>query len=296
MDAVIVAKQLTKYYDGLCAVDHIDFKVLKGEIFGFLGPNGAGKTTTVRMLSCLTKVTDGEAWVNGFSVSREKKKVKATIGVVQDAANLYEDLTVEQNLKFVAELYGVDKRRVKEVIEEFGLPTKMKFGKLSFGFKKRACLGAAIVHDPPLLFLDEPTVGLDVHSSKAVQELIMRLNSRGKTIFLTTHNMAIAEKLCHRIAIIHKGKIVLLGRKEELRSSLERTKVVVSLKGDLRNLLRHLEHYNPKVEGDSISFFVKDIDLFFEEFHHAVRLYGLKLKSISTTVPSIEDVFLEVTK
>ncbi|MGQ4891477.1 MAG: ABC transporter ATP-binding protein [Candidatus Njordarchaeia archaeon] len=294
---MILAKNLTKYYNGFLAVDHINFHVKKGEIFGFLGPNGAGKTTTVRMLSCLTKISSGEAFVNGYSVLTEKVEVKKSIGVVQDVANLYGDLTVRQNLNFMAELYGVDRRRVEEVIKQFELPSDKKFAKLSFGFKKRAVLAAAVLHDPPILFLDEPTVGLDVKSSKAIQRLIVELNKQGHTIFLTTHNMAIAEKLSDRIAIINKGKIVAMGTPRELKDMFTKVlKIEVVLSDIKKELLKELQDFHPTVQGGSVVFSAKNFQDFLDAFYPLVKKYGVRVDSIRTSGANIEDVFLEVTK
>ena len=294
---MIHVENLTKYYDDLLAVDHINFDVRKGEIFGFLGPNGAGKTTTVRMLSCLTKITEGEAYINGYSVKKDKKMVKKSIGVVQDTANLYGDLTVKQNLKFIAELYGVDRKRVNEIIKEFELPADRKFEKLSFGFKKRATLAAAVLHNPPVLFLDEPTVGLDVRSSYAIQKLILRLNKEGHTIFLTTHNMQIAEKLSHRIAIINKGKIVAIGNKYQLKTLLKKKiKIEVEISNIQKQITSELQTFSPRIEGNKVIFFAEDVHEFLEQFYQITKKYNIKTKSINTVLPSIEDVFLEVTK
>ena len=294
---MIIAKNLTKYYDKLLAVDHINFHVKEGEIFGFLGPNGAGKTTTVRMLSCLTKISEGEAIINGYSVSENKVGVKKSIGVVQDVANLFGDLTIKKNLYFMAELYRVDKRRVDGVIKEFELPADKRFNQLSFGFRKRATLAAAVLHNPPVLFLDEPTVGLDVKSSRAIQKLILRLNKEGHTIFLTTHNMAVAEKLSHRLAIINRGKIVAMGTPQELKDMFTKSlKIEVIVDIPKKELLQGLNDFNPRVQGNTIIFSAKTFQEFIDEFYPLAKKLSVKVNSIKTSGANIEDVFLEVTK
>lgn len=294
---MIICKNLTKYYDNHLAVDHISFHVKKGEIFGFLGPNGAGKTTTVRMLSCLTKISEGEAFVNGYSVLDDKINVKRSIGVVQDVANLFGDLTVKQNLRFMAELYHVDKKRVDEVIKQFELPADKKFNKLSFGFRKRAVLAAAVLHNPPILFLDEPTVGLDVRASRSIQRMIVDLNKNGHTIFLTTHNMAVAEKLSDRIAIINKGKIVALGTPQELKSMFTKSIKIEVVVENLKNeFLNNLNQFHPRVQGNTVIFSAKHFQEFLDIFYPTIKKYGIKVKSITSSGANIEEVFLEVTK
>ncbi|MCD6513758.1 MAG: ABC transporter ATP-binding protein [Candidatus Asgardarchaeia archaeon] len=294
---MIICKNLTKYYDNHLAVDHISFHVKKGEIFGFLGPNGAGKTTTVRMLSCLTKISEGEAFVNGYSVLNDKINVKRSIGVVQDIANLFGDLTVKQNLRFMAELYHVDKKRVDEVIKQFKLPADKKFNKLSFGFRKRAVLAAAVLHNPPILFLDEPTVGLDVRASRNIQRMIVELNKNGHTIFLTTHNMAVAEKLSDRIAIINKGKIVALGTPQELKSMFTKSIKIEVVVENLKNgFLNDLKQFHPRAQGNTVIFSAKNFQEFLDIFYPTIKKYGIKVKSITSSGANIEEVFLEVTK
>jgi ABC-2 type transport system ATP-binding protein len=215
-EEAIIAKNLVKRYGDFEAVRGISFTVKRGEAFALLGPNGAGKTTTVRMLTTLTSITSGEAYVNGYDVKKEGLMVRRSIGLVPDISNLYEELTVEENLAFTASLYDAPRENVSKLIKEFNLPAKRKFGKLSSGFKRRVTIAAALVHEPEILFLDEPTNGLDVHSAKALRALIRELNKRGMTIFLTTHNMIEAETIPHRVAIMKEGKIIAEGERTEL--------------------------------------------------------------------------------
>ncbi|NJE10148.1 ABC transporter ATP-binding protein [Thermococcus sp. MAR1] len=296
MTPVIEARKLTKRYGDFTAVDGISFDVKKGEIFGFLGPNGAGKTTTVRMLSTLTSITAGEAYVNGYDVRTQRLDVKRSIGVVPDVSNLYDELTVEENLRFLARLYEAPLENVSRLIKDFNLPARRKFGKLSSGYRRRATIAAALIHEPPVLFMDEPTIALDVQSAKLVREMILALNKMGKTIFLTTHNMAEAEVLPHRIAIINRGKIVALGKRNELRK-LVGTGVRVRLKVEpiSNRLLRFLGPYNPTFDEDSIMVTVDDPDKFLGEFWDIKDDLGVVVRHVSTELPSIEEVFLELT-
>ena len=296
-EPIIRAINLTKRYGDFTAVDGISFEVRKGEIFGFLGPNGAGKTTTVRMLSGLTTITGGEAYVNGYDVRREKVKVKRSIGVVQDVSNLYEELTVEENLRFLARLYEAPMENVSKLIKDFNLPAKKKFGKLSSGYKRRASIVAALIHDPPVIFMDEPTIALDVRSAKMVREMIRALNISGRTVFLTTHNMVEAETLPHRIAIINHGKIVAIGRRNEIRK-LVGSEVRVRLKVEpLKSTIIHaLEGYLPTFDEDSLVLKAEDVDAFMDKLEDLKRKLGFRVLHISTELPSIEEVFLELTE
>jgi len=213
MDNIIEVKKLTKYYNGLLAVDHIDFQVKEGEVFGFLGPNGAGKTTTIKMLTGLTKPTEGTAKINKKDIIKQTVEVKKIIGVVTEDSNLYDELTIVDNLRFMGQLYNVTKlereSRIKELLDILGLENKkdVKFAKLSKGMKRKVTIAAALVHNPLILFLDEPTTGLDVLSVRVLQAMIKELNKKGVTIFLTTHYIEEAEQLCDTVAIIVDGKI-----------------------------------------------------------------------------------------
>ena len=297
MNKIIVAKGLVKKYGNLVAVRGISFEVRKGEIFAMLGPNGAGKTTTVRMLTTLTKIDGGEAYVNGFDVRRERMKVKSSIGVVLDVSNLYDELTVGENLSFLARLYGTGEENVDTLVKEFNLPKNRKFGKLSSGYKRRVTIAAALIHDPPVVFMDEPTVALDVRSARMVREMIGILNKEGKTIFLTTHNMIEAETLPHRIAIINSGQIVAMGTRGELRKILG-TKIRVKLAVEPlpSKLLRELERYNPHFDREKLVFETEDVDSFLEELFELRNRFHFHIRDISTELPSIEEVFLELTE
>ena len=213
MGVIVKAQSLTKQYANVLAVDHIDLEVFEGEIFGLLGPNGAGKTTTIRMLTGQTKPTSGTATVANYDIIHEATKAKQQMGVIPDISNVYEEMSAWDNLIFAAQLYGVPKmareKRAKDLLELFGLYERCKDRVVDFsrGMKRRLTIAAALIHKPKLLFLDEPTTGLDVQSLRMIRSLIKELNEDGVTVFLTTHYIEEADQLCQRIAIINKGKI-----------------------------------------------------------------------------------------
>ncbi|MGE5604599.1 MAG: ABC transporter ATP-binding protein [Bacteroidota bacterium] len=221
MTAVQV-EQLTKKFGKFVAVDQISFEVTPGEIFGFLGPNGAGKSTTIRMLCGILAPTSGRALVAGFDVAKESEQVKRNIGYMSQKFSLYGDLTVLENIQFYARIYGLKKKEVSDAKERILAVIALQ-GKeqtfaadLSLGWKQRLALGCAIVHQPPVLFLDEPTSGVDPISRRRFWELIRSLSDQGITIFVTTHFMDEAE-YCNRIAFIAGGRLVRLGTPTDLK-------------------------------------------------------------------------------
>lgn len=226
IEGTIVTEKLNKTYGNTKAIRDLDLKVQSGEIFGFLGPNGAGKTTTIRVLTTLTHATSGYASVGGFDVTREPDKVKRIIGVVQQHLTLDWDLTVRENLEFNARLHRLSsserKARIAELIDyvELGECADKMVDTLSGGMKKRAAIVCSLLHKPKLLFLDEPTVGLDAQARRRLWDLVRRLNSDGTTIFLTTHYIEEAEALCKRVGIMHKGSLIAVDTPMELRKNL----------------------------------------------------------------------------
>jgi len=223
---MIETEELTKEYGKKRAVDGLDLSVRRGEAFGFLGPNGAGKTTTIRILSTLTKPSSGRAWVNGFNLMEEPSKVKQEFGIVQQHMSLNRELTVRENLELHARLHHIGKNerrdRIDEMLDYVGLA---EFGdyiieRISGGMTRRAMIARALLHKPKLLFLDEPTVGLDAQARRKIWDLIKGMKSEGTTIFLTTHYIEEAEALCDRVGIIDQGRLISLGSPLELRQSL----------------------------------------------------------------------------
>ena len=226
MEEFIVTEKLTKNYDKTKAIRDLDLRVHRGEIFGFLGPNGAGKTTTIRVLTTLTRPTSGFASVGGFDVEKESDKVKQVIGVVQQHLSLDRDLTVRENMEFHARLHRLGsserRQRISELlgyVELTECADKM-VDRLSGGMKKRAAIVCSLLHQPTVLFLDEPTVGLDAQARRRLWDLMRRLNLDGTTIFLTTHYIEEAEALCGRVGIMHHGSLIALGTPLELRKKL----------------------------------------------------------------------------
>lgn len=207
----IVAEDLTYRYGDLTAVDHISFQVEEGEIIGMLGPNGAGKTTTVMMLTGQIRPAEGRARVLGMDIVKETKQIQRHIGVTFETTNLYEQLNAVENLQLFARLYGV-RADIRDLLEKVGLAgrEKERVANYSKGMKQRLMVARAMLHNPRILFLDEPTHGLDPVSSRTIHTLIQEAAERGTAVFLTTHDMMEADKLCHRVAFINQGKIVAL--------------------------------------------------------------------------------------
>jgi ABC-2 type transport system ATP-binding protein len=226
----IETEGLTKYYESLVAVDHLTFKVEEGEVFGLLGPNGAGKTTTIRILACLISPSEGSAKVSGYKIDKDPLAVRQTVGILTENPSLYERLTAQENMDFFAEAYNLSEpqekaERIRELLEFFDLWERRndKVATFSKGMKQKLAIARALVHNPPILFLDEPTAGLDPESAKEVRDLMKILSRREKhTILLCTHHLEDAERLCSRVMIINKGKSVVVGTPDELRNRIAR--------------------------------------------------------------------------
>jgi ABC-2 type transport system ATP-binding protein len=223
MDKIIEVQNLKKIFDESVAVEDISFSVKKGEVFGFLGPNGAGKTTTIRILTGLSKPSSGKASILNYDIQSEITQIKKCIGVVPETSNLYDELSGLDNLVFMAQLFGVARderiKRAEELLKTFGLFDRKNdlFRKYSRGMKRALTIAAALVHKPSVLFLDEPTVGLDVVAARSLRNLIKNLHNQGITIFLTTHYLEEADLLCDRVAIIAKGKIIKIDTPKALK-------------------------------------------------------------------------------
>lgn len=223
---MIEIRQLTKQYGHIVAVSDLDLEIKEGEIFALLGPNGAGKTTTIRMLTMLTKPTSGTALINGYDVTRELDKVKKEIGVVPQHMNLDQELTAWENLELHGRLHKIPaaerRRRIEELLHYVELEgrTRELVSRFSGGMKRRLMIARALMHRPKVLFLDEPTVGLDPQTRRRIWDLIRRMNSEGMTVLLTTHYIEEAEILCHRVGIMDKGKLIALGTPAELKKKV----------------------------------------------------------------------------
>ena len=288
IDAIEV-HDLTKLYGDLRAVDGVSFNVREGEVFGFLGPNGAGKTTTIRMLTGLSRPTSGRACVQGYDLARQISAIKKRTGVVPETSNLYDELSAFDNLVFAAQLYGVPRRerasRADELLDRFGLTEKRNvlFSRLSRGMKRALTVAAALIHRPPLLFLDEPTTGLDVMSARRLRRMIADLRDRGVTVFLTTHYLEEAERLCDRIALLVKGRVVALDTVEGLKGSVRSQPVVeVTLDdGDGGSEIRRLPG--------------EDVDATIRAALDQATTDGRRVLSVNTVRPTLEDVFVQLT-
>jgi heme ABC exporter ATP-binding subunit CcmA len=216
---IIKINGLTKRYGTKYALDSVNLNVQEGDSFALLGPNGAGKTTLVRILSTLIKPTSGTARIAGFDISRESRKVKRVIGVVSHNTFLYDELTAIENLHFYAGAYSVDYEMADSLLEKMGLIDRAydPVGDFSRGMKQRLAIARALLHDPKILLLDEPSTGLDIQGKRVFYETIMELNSKGKTVLLTTHQMEEAEKLCDKAAILYQGRFKASGALEEIK-------------------------------------------------------------------------------
>lgn len=230
---MIITQGLTKHFNGKVAVEDLTLEVREGEVFGFLGPNGAGKTTTVRMLCCLIAPTAGTAWVNGYQIGREDSAIRASVGILTEAPGLYERLSAEKNLSIYARLYGV--RDVAGQVEKYlrllGLwdERKRAVAEFSKGMKQKLAIARALVHEPRVLFLDEPTAALDPEATRVVRDFIEELKGQGRTIFLCTHNLDEADRLCDRIAVF-KQRLIQVDTPQNLRQQLYGRKVAIRLR------------------------------------------------------------------
>jgi ABC-2 type transport system ATP-binding protein len=296
---------LVKRYGNLVAVDGISFDVEKGESFGFLGPNGAGKTTTIRMLTGLSKPTAGKAELLGLEVTLNAAGAKGFTGVAPEVSNLYDELTALENLIFMGKLYGVtskDRReRAEALLELFRLQEKRDhpFGTLSRGMKRALTIAAALIHNPKILFLDEPTVGLDAMAARSLRKTIRELHDQGMTIFLTTHYLEEADILCDRVAIIVKGRIVMTGRPEELKEMATKEQAVeFTVSGDALTLvepLAALTGTKPMLINSSTLRCSGTTNCLLPHICRAAQDAGAEIVSINTVKPTLEEAFVRIT-
>ena len=302
MDAIVV-RELTRKFGDFVAVDHVSFSVKPGEIFGFLGANGAGKSTTIRMLCGLLKPTSGSATVGGVDVGSDPEGVKRRIGYMSQRFSLYELLTVNQNIELYGGIYGLSRERREErrryVIEMAGLQGRERTmaRELPGGFRQRLALGCAILHEPPILFLDEPTGGVDPVSRRHFWRLIDGLSRAGITVLVTTHYLDEAE-YCHRIAVIHAGRLAAIGSTRELKQVFAGRLVLELHAARPVDTMRELDGM-PEVEKSSL--FGTAVHAVLRPGHPApealgrqLAARGLDVLSIETVQPSLEDVFLDV--
>ncbi len=305
MNNAIEVNDLTKYYGDLLAVDHVNFQVQQGEVFGFLGPNGAGKTTTQRMLTTLLEPTEGRILINGHDLARDAHPVKRQTGLVPEESNVYTELTAWDNLMFTARLYRVPRgergRRAQELLEAFGLWEKrdVKVAEFSKGMRRRLSIAMAIIHRPTLLFLDEPTPGLDAQSARAIRDLVRQMNAEGTTIFLSTHQIEEANQLCDRVAIINHGRIAAIDTPERLKEAFRRVQSVeVAFEPDIPKTLKVSETFRVSHSvkmGDKWRLYTEDPSALLPQVMSYADTHDLRVVSLSTLGPSLEDVFLDIT-
>ncbi len=293
--------ELTKRFDGFTAVDGVSFAVGRGEIFGFLGPNGAGKTTTIRMLLGLLAPSAGSATVLGLDVVRQTAEIRRRIGYLSQRFSLYDDLTVAENLNFFGGTYGVRGRRLQErkqaILEMAGLLGRERelTENLAGGWRQRLALGCAILHRPEILFLDEPTAGVDPISRREFWDLLYRLSDEGHTIFVTTHYMDEAEH-CHRLGFIQNGRLVALGSPEAIKTDKMRGQV---LELDCSNpavavgALRDLPHFDEVALYGALIHVVADgVEQHGPAIERALQAAGVAIRNLQIIPPSLEDVFI----
>jgi ABC-2 type transport system ATP-binding protein len=302
-DSAILVRDLTRRFGAFTAVDRINFEVERGEIFGFLGANGAGKSTAIRMMCGLLKPTSGTAVVDGVDVSRDPEDVKRRIGYMSQKFSLYEALTVEQNIRFFGALYGLNDEqiagRMKFVVDMAGLSGResTRARDLAGGWRQRLALGCAILHEPRIVFLDEPTGGVDPVSRRQFWRLIESMSRGGVTTLVTTHYLDEAEH-CHRIAIMNAGKLAAMGTSRELKTIFATRPILEIHSSRPVDVMRALEE-NPSVEkttvfGTAVHAVLATPDVDLEELKRSLGARGLDISGIDRVTPSLEDVFLDV--
>jgi ABC-2 type transport system ATP-binding protein len=300
-DYAVEATNLTKTFDDFMAVDHINFTIRRGQIFGFLGPNGAGKTTTIRMLLGLLAPTSGQAAVLGYDIVRQAEEIRRHIGYMSQRFSLYQDLTVSENLDFYGRTYGLRGQRLRErkrfAIEMAGLQGRERelASNLSGGWKQRLALGAAILHEPQMLFLDEPTAGVDPISRREFWNLLYDLAEGGTTIFVTTHYMDEAEH-CQDLAFIHRGRIIAQGSPEEVKLHKMRGQV---LEIDCNQpelaigILREMGLFEEvALYGALIHVVAEGVEGHRPRIIQALAQAGVQVHTLDIITPSLEDVFI----
>jgi drug efflux transport system ATP-binding protein len=302
-NTVVSVKNLEKRFGDFVAVNQISLSVQRGEIFGFLGPNGAGKSTTIRMLCGILQPTAGEGFVAGLDVVRESEKIKAHIGYMSQRFSLYEDLSVEENINFYSGIYRIPAAKKEErkewVLQMAGLKEhrNSKTGILSAGWKQRLSLGCAILHEPPILFLDEPTSGVDPISRRNFWDLIHEMATQGVTIFVTTHYMEEAE-YCDRLALIYRGELTAAGTPQELKLKLMKEEVLELKSDHPQDLIEPLG----KVPGvKEVALFGRGLHLVVDDFQkvkpvleESLGKLNIPAQNLKKIEPSLEDVFVSL--
>jgi len=300
----VEVRNLTRTFGDFVAVDHVSFAVATGEIFGFLGPNGAGKTTTIKMLTGLLAPTSGDGRVTGLDVRTESEEIKTRIGYMSQLFSLYGDLTVDENIAFFGGLYEVTGARLAArrdwVLEMAGLTEhrRQMTASLPLGWKQRLALGCAVLHEPPILFLDEPTSGVDPVSRRAFWELIYQLTAKGTTVFVSTHYMEEAE-YCDRLALMNRGRIIALDRPADLRARMAEPILDVAT-SDTSAAAQALQHQPGIIEaamfGRALHVVVQDVAAARAFLPGFLASHGITVGAMDVVRPSLEDVFVSLVR
>jgi ABC-2 type transport system ATP-binding protein len=305
MNAIEI-NNLQKSFGDLKAVDGVSFAVQEGEIFSLLGPNGAGKTTTLSMLSTLLRPDNGDALVLGHSIRSEPMKVKESLGVVPQEIALYEDLSARENLVFWGKMYGLRgtalKDRVDEVLETIGLTDRQKgrISKFSGGMKRRVNIGVALLHKPRVIYMDEPTVGIDPQSRRSILDSVVSLKDQGMTVLYTTHYMEEAQELSDHIAIMDNGKVIAAGTPDELvRLVGQSDRITLTINSESSRILEQWRAtpgvQNISEEDGKLTLLVDDSNRVLPRLFDAAAASGIRITSVEIQVPNLESVFLHLT-
>lgn len=308
MSPILRANNLVKKFGDLTAVDDVSFEIYEGEIFSLLGPNGAGKTTTISMLSTLLTPTSGDAMINGFSINNDNMQVRNYIGIVPQEIALYDDLTAFENLYYWGRLYNLSGRtlelRVAEVLEQIGLTDRAKdrIKIYSGGMKRRVNIAAGLLHKPKLLFMDEPTVGIDPQSRRMILDKVKELNQQGMAILYTTHYMEEAQELSNRVGIIDHGKLIAVGTQEELTKQVgenDSIHILTDPMDDLSTIAAKLQRFDGitrvKVDESGLHLITSNAETNLAPIIQEVSQAGARIKSIEIIEPNLETVFLHLT-
>jgi ABC-2 type transport system ATP-binding protein len=308
MPPIVEVKNLVKRYGDFTAVDDVSFHIEEGEIFSLLGPNGAGKTTTISVLSCLLEPTSGDATVGGHSVMREPMEVKRIIGVVPQEIALYDDLSAQENLEFWGRMYDMGgaglQGRIKEVLQQVGMTDKAK-GRVktySGGMKRRVNIGVGLLHSPRIIYMDEPTVGIDPQSRRSILDAVKDLNREGMTVLYTTHYMEEAEELSHRVGIIDHGKLIALGTRRELTQLVgenDTLRLHLGEEDDPEPLVEDLRKL-PDVVGVSsadhqIVLVAREAEDVLAPAVARANSHNIRIRQLEIEEPNLEAVFLHLT-
>ena len=300
---MIRTRGLTRRFNGRLAVEDLDLQVEKGEVFGYLGPNGAGKTTTVRLLTCLVAPTAGTAWVNGHQIGVESDAVRASVGILTESPGLYDRMSAERNLDIFARLYGMDaaqrQSQIKRYLQLLQLWDRRSepVGSFSKGMRQKLALARALLHEPPVLFLDEPTAALDPEAAKMVRDFVAELSHQGRTIFLCTHNLDEAERLCDRIAVL-RTRLVAVDTPENLRRRLFGRRTVIQIRNLTAEMVAAIREL-PFVQGVEAVDGRLQIDLAEPESQNPVLVsrlvaLGAEVQFVTELRHSLEEVYLSL--